>query len=125
MSSLDELLEAIKELKAQAEARGKFNPECWSFEDPFCDKVHEVLIDASVELVGLQEKIDALELKIKHIEEGFEGCCHTCEPVGELNKRLEEELNNARIEICELSSNGSIDGSARVAKERDWSYLYE
>lgn len=96
MGSFEEVHTAIKELKAQAEEIGKFNPENWSFEDPFCAKVHEVLIDASVELVGLQETIDALELKIKHIEEGFEGCCQTCEPVGTLNIKLQEERDKAR-----------------------------
>ena len=42
-------------------------------------------------------------------------------------RRLEaliKERDNARIEVCELSSNGSIDDAARHARIRGWGYLY-
>jgi hypothetical protein len=37
---------------------------------------------------------------------------------------LIKERDNARIEVCELSSNGSIDDAARHARIRGWGYLY-
>jgi hypothetical protein len=37
---------------------------------------------------------------------------------------LIRERDNARIEVCELSSNGSIDDAARHARIRGWGYLY-
>ena len=40
-------------------------------------------------------------------------------------ERLREELDDLRWEVCELSSNGSIDDSMRVAKERGWGCFKE
>lgn len=58
----------------------------------------------------LQDKCDSLlstnvelEVRIKSIKEGFEGCCTACEPVGEINKKLREERDEARRSVCELS----------------------
>ena len=36
-----------------------------------------------------------------------------------------EERDNARWEVCELSSNGSIDGANREAESRGWDYLVD
>jgi hypothetical protein len=44
--------------------------------------------------------------------------------VQEQLEALIEERDNARIEVCELSSNGSIDDAARHARIRGWGYLY-
>lgn len=56
----------------------------------------------------LQDKCDSLlstnvelEVRIKSIKEGFEGCCTACEPVGEINKKLREERDEARQLFCE------------------------
>jgi hypothetical protein len=55
----------------------------------------------------LQDKCDSLlstnvelEVRIKSIKEGFEGCCTACEPVGEINKKLREERDEARRNLC-------------------------
>jgi len=40
-------------------------------------------------------------------------------------KQLREERNQLRWEICELSSNGSIDGANREAESRGWDYLID
>ena len=41
---------------------------------------------------SLEIENDLLEQRLKDIKEGFEGCCYACEPVGMLNKKLEEQL---------------------------------
>ena len=119
---MKEIHDALKEVRNEAQKRGGFDPRDWSFTDPFCAMVDEVATDASVKLVEMQEKIDDLtdarrnlynevcllskriEQLVSHIEEiknGFEGCCHTCEPVGEMNVKLLEERNYARRVACE------------------------
>ena len=74
------------------------------------EDVIRLLADAYYEIwVGkervqvLQDKCDSLlstnvelEVRIKSIKEGFEGCCTACEPVGEINKKLREERDEAR-----------------------------
>ena len=53
---------------------------------------------------GLRAYCRALETQIQNIKNGFEGCCHACEPVGELNKKLQDDiqyLNKTISEVCE------------------------
>ena len=82
----------------------------------------------------LQDKCDSLlstnvelEVRIKSIKEGFEGCCTACEPVGEINKKLRKERDEARREV--MSS--IIDQACRFEdvdkeyKRRGWEYLKE
>jgi len=45
--------------------------------------------------------IKQLLKQVEDLKKGFEGCCYACEPVGLLNKRLLEERDEARREICE------------------------
>jgi hypothetical protein len=40
-------------------------------------------------------------------------------------ENLIEERNSARWEVCELTSNGSIDSASRVAEERGWDLTKE
>ena len=42
-----------------------------------------------------QMKIQALEKEIKDYQDGWLGCCHTCEPVAMLNQALEDKLEKA------------------------------
>ena len=49
------------------------------------------------------EEIELLQRRLREIKEGFEGCCTACEPVGEMNKRLREERDEARRRVCEMS----------------------
>ena len=39
---------------------------------------------------------EALRLHIEDLKNGFEGSCMACEPVGEMNKKLREERDEAR-----------------------------
>ena len=47
------------------------------------------------------EEIELLRKRLREIKEGFEGCCPACELVGEMNKRLREERDEARRLYCE------------------------
>jgi len=39
----------------------------------------------------LREDVVHLAYELNEIKEGFEGCCNACEPVGLMNKKLQEE----------------------------------
>jgi hypothetical protein len=43
---------------------------------------------------------EALHQQIEDLKNGFEGCCPVCEPVGEMNKKLREERDEARRVVC-------------------------
>ena len=47
------------------------------------------------------EYINDLQRRIQMLRDGFEGSCTACEPVGEMNKKLREERDEARREILE------------------------
>ena len=55
----------------------------------------KILHDAADEIERLRATNVELEVRIKSIKEGFEGCCTACEPVGEINKKLCEERDEA------------------------------
>ncbi len=62
---------------------------------------------------------DELRQQVEDLKNGFEGSCYACEPVGEMNKRLQQERDEARKEICELRM--PCEGSQRgYAKGRGW-----
>jgi hypothetical protein len=46
------------------------------------------------------EYINDLQKRIQMLRDGFEGSCTACEPVGEMNKKLREERDEARREVC-------------------------
>jgi hypothetical protein len=60
--------------------------------------------EAYAEINRLTRDYHALKLRLEHIKEGFEGCCNACEPVGEMNKKLREERDEARREVCDLKT---------------------
>jgi len=35
---------------------------------------------------------------IEELKKGFEGCCYACEPVGEMNKKLQRECDDAQVD---------------------------
>lgn len=45
---------------------------------------------------------EALRQQIQDLKNGYEGSCYACEPVGNMNKTLRNELNSARREICNI-----------------------
>ena len=66
----------------------------------------------------------ALRLRIEELKNGFEGCCMACESVGEMNKKLRAERDEARREVCELSYFGKED-VREYAKHRGWDCFKE
>lgn len=51
-------------------------------------------------LKKLRDENAELQKKIEEIKSGFEGCCTACEPVGEMNKQLRKERDEARRNLC-------------------------
>jgi regulator of replication initiation timing len=56
----------------------------------------------------------ALRLRIEDLKNGFEGSCVTCEPVGELNKKLRDEFDLYH----KTTDEDHIDYRLRVATKR-------
>jgi hypothetical protein len=88
--------------------------------------------EAYTEINRLNRDYHALKLRLEHIKEGFEGCCNTCEPVGEMNKKLREERDEARRMWCEAAPVGNslsvndMDRRARAeATRRGWDCFKE
>ena len=58
------------------------------------------------EVTKLRQEVVRLNNVITEIKEGFEGCCNACEPVGLMNKKLREERDDARRNLCYAEVNG-------------------
>ena len=92
----------------------------------FADAYYEIWVGKERVQV-LQDKCDSLlstnvelEVRIKSIKEGFEGCCTACEPVGEINKKLREERDELRCEVCDWVGNHFKESPQDVAKRNGW-----
>jgi cell division septum initiation protein DivIVA len=89
------------------------------------DAYHEVCLGQERVQV-LRDKYDSLldtnvelEARIKSLKEGFEGGCHICETVGDTNKRLREERDEARRDVCDMMHiTGFLAGD--YAASRGW-----
>lgn len=49
--------------------------------------------------------IEQLRKERDELKNGFEGGCYLCEVVGEVNKKLQAERDEARREVSELKAN--------------------
>ena len=101
----------------------------WITNSPHWDRndTRNLIISMKVALERLRKELETLHQRIKDIKEGFEGCCNACEPVGEMNKQLREERDEARRMWCEAAPVGNslsvddMDRRARTeAKRRGW-----
>ena len=66
---------------------------------------------------------EALRQQIEDLKNGFEGCCYACEPVGEMNKKLRKERDEARRIACGLiyDQATSINTTKQsIAEEEGW-----
>jgi chromosome segregation ATPase len=72
-------------------------------------------------LEACRSEIIELRSIISNIKEGFEGCCHTCEPVGCLNKKLEEQIETLenRCDHLETDRNNLALSLEAMECERD------
>jgi len=74
----------------------------------------------------LESENAELRERIKAMHEGFEGCCPCCEPVGEMNKNLRAERDEARRLYCEERAftieleRGEAGHPPDLAAERGW-----
>ena len=84
--------EAIRALQDVAEAVEELEAECYRLR---------------AELKTSNAERDELRQQVENIKNGFEGSCYACEPVGEMNKRLQKERDEARKQICESHSRNS------------------
>ncbi len=65
------------------------------------------------------EYINDLQRRIQMLRDGFEGSCTACEPVGEMNKKLREERDEARRDVCDMMHiTGFLAGD--YAASRGW-----
>jgi hypothetical protein len=76
--------------------------------------------EAYAEINRLNRDYHALKLRLEHIKEGFEGCCNACEPVGEMNKKLREDRDEARRIVCDIMEGGGWETKEQIADERGW-----
>lgn len=76
---------------------------------------------------------EALRQQIEDLKNGFEGCCPVCEPVGEMNKKLRKERDEARRIACEneaafnrmVYDNSECSDPIEVMRERGWDCFKE
>jgi hypothetical protein len=68
----------------------------------------------------------ALRLRIEELKNGFEGSCMACEPVGEMNKKLRDERDEARRELCRRQRRSVVfDDALAEANRRGWDCFKE
>jgi len=68
----------------------------------------------------------ALRLQIEELKNGFEGSCMACEPVGEMNKKLRAERDEARRELCRRQRRSVVfDDALAEANRRGWDCFKE
>jgi len=68
----------------------------------------------------------ALRLQIEDLKNGFEGSCMACEPVGEMNKKLRDERDEARRELCRRQRRSVVfDDALAEANRRGWDCFKE
>ena len=83
-------------------------------------RLTEELENARYQNKLLTQKCRELEMQIKNSKNGFEGCCPACEPVGEMNKKLRDERDEARREVCGFHHlTGFLSGDYAISRGWD------
>jgi hypothetical protein len=76
------------------------------------------------EVTKLRQEVVRLNNVITELKEGFEGCCNACEPVGLMNKKLREERDEARLNLCDMYTRTQPTGCQMKAEDyahdNDW-----
>jgi chromosome segregation ATPase len=103
------LSDANQALQDVAEAMNELKAECYRLR---------------AELKTSNAERDELRQQIENIKNGFEGGCYLCEVVGEMNKKLLAERDDARREVCE-SEQYCVDRSREEARARGWDCFEE
>lgn len=80
------------------------------------DTFHQILIGRAI------AEIKHLRMRVAELKNGFEGSCTACEPVAEMNKKLVQERDEARWEVCGFHHlTGFLAGD--YANSRGWNYF--
>ena len=80
------------------------------------DTFHQILIGRAI------AEIKHLRMRVADLKNGFEGSCTACEPVAEMNKKLVQERDEARWEVCGFHHlTGFLAGD--YANSRGWNYF--
>ena len=92
-------------------------------------RLSDCLQHSNESIVKLTIENQKLRVELREIKDGFEGCCLACEPVGEMNKKLREERDEARLQMgrilneidCRIEhgaeSNGHLEAIYNLFKE--------
>ena len=76
------------------------------------------------EIMQLRKERDELRQQVENIKNGFEGSCYACEPVGEMNKKLLKERDEARREAS-MRSRKNPERQREFALGRGWDCFKE
>jgi hypothetical protein len=80
------------------------------------DTFHQILIGRAI------AEIKHLRMRVADLKNGFEGSCTACEPVAEMNRKLMEERDEARWEVCGFHHlTGFLAGDYAIS--RGWNYF--
>ena len=74
-------------------------------------------IELDAKIKKLQAENKKLRDALKHYETGFKGACPTCEPVGELNKKLTEENKDLGLVLAIYANPVTQDDNGKLARE--------
>ena len=86
-----------------------------------CDS--STLLPVILQVEQLTKERDELRQQVENIKNGFEGGCYLCEVVGEMNKRLQKERDEARRDVCYAEVNGQYGRRYKpqdIAKIKNW-----
>jgi uncharacterized coiled-coil DUF342 family protein len=102
-------------------------PICKSCSVPWVD--HLGIQGTCAENSQLRKERDEIRQRVENIKNGFEGGCYLCEVVGEMNKKLQQERDEARREVCKLhvlySRFYHAEEEKECAKDRGWDCFKE
>ena len=57
-----------------------------------CDECNKALV-----IKMLTDERDELEAEVERLQSGFQGSCYCCEPVGEMNQKLQAEVERLKV----------------------------
>jgi len=83
------------------------------------DTFHQILIGRAI------AEIKHLRMRVADLKNGFEGSCTACEPVGEMNKKLIEERDDAMRSYCYATGNGEEQRAINIAQSKGWDCFKE
>ncbi|NBR26763.1 MAG: hypothetical protein EBU08_23905 [Micrococcales bacterium] len=89
-------------------------------------------IEAAFALREAKRERDEAQAKYERIFKGLEGSCMSCEPVGVLNQKMEQQIktliaerDEARREVCAWQSGNTGDTFQNTATIRGWDCFKE